>query len=216
MMDAPVSIPMPAKAALMPPTFEKLLAELIKRATLPDDPIRQEFHDGDIAHLKRWLDYGGANKTWQKICKGPFNSGDAFVFVMLVLRLRRAAEKVDVLNKGIAALEHEKKQIAPKVRKRAVRQLTNNEITPQQFAALNQRLQSTKFFDPLLTVRSDNKGSRRRSLFCRMLSDNLHYSTGQWHDAEVALLCEIALDCGDVTLEVVRSARRESTRKRRR
>jgi hypothetical protein len=208
MADAPAStvVPMPVQPAVTPLTFEKLLAELIKRATSPDD----------VAHLKRWLNHRGADKTWNKIAKGPFNSDDAFIFAMLVLDLRRAAEEADVLNKEIAALDRRKKHAAPKARVRAIRKLTNNEITPQQYAVLNQRLRSPKFFDPLLSVHSDEEGTRRRTLFCRMLSDNPRHSTGQWHDAEVALLCEIALDCGDVTIEMVRSARRESTRKRRR
>ena len=203
----------------MRPTFEKLLAELIKRAGSPDAPIRQEFHDGDVAHLQRWLDYGGANKTWNKISEGAFNSVDALVFAMTVLDLRRSAEKADLLNKKIPALERGKKQAASKARKLAIRKLRKNEITPHQYTAFDQRIKETprspNFFDPLVSNRSDDNGTRRRTLFCRMASDVLHHATGKWHDAEVAALCEIAFDCQDVTVEMVRSARRESTRKRR-
>ena len=216
MMDAPASIPMPAKAERIPPTFEKLLTELIKRGTSPDDPIRQEFHDGDIAHLKRWLTSGAANKTWKNICNGPFKAGDAFCFVLLVLTARHSAQGADALNKEFAALDRRRKRLAPKVRKRAIRALTKNKITPGQYAAFNQPAQLSKSLDPLLSNRSDNKGSRPRTIFCRIMSDELQYLTGQWHDDEVRALCEIAFDCDDVTLDMVRSARRESTRKRRR
>ena len=137
-----------------------------------------------------------------------------------VLDLRRDAEEADALNKEMAALGRRVKHLAPKVRKRAIRKLTNNEITGLQYASLNQRiegaLRSTRVFDPLLSNRSDNKGARRRTIFCRELSAFFHDIDGKYHDAEVKELCEIAFNCGDVTIEMVRSARRESIRKRRR
>jgi hypothetical protein len=203
----------------MPPTFEKLLAELIERAASSDDPISREFQDRDIAHLKRWLDNGGANKTWNKMAKGPFHSGDAFAFVRLVLDLRRWAEEADLLNKEIATLKRDEKHAAHKARSRAVRKLRNNGITPQQYAALRQRIEEVlqrKFFDPLLSNRSDKNGARKRTIFCRVLSDVLKDVTGKLHDAAVKELCEIAFNCGDVTIDMVRSARRESTRTRKR
>ncbi len=66
--------------------------------------------------------------------------------------------------------------------------------------------------DRLLSNRSDKDGSRRRTIFSRELSHHLRDLTGRWHDEEVGALCGIALG-GEVD---VRSARRESTRKRRR
>ena len=204
----------------MPPTFEKLLAELIKRAASPDDPIRCEFHDGDAAHLGRWLDSGRANEIWERICSGPFNSGDAFEFVLTVLSFRRMAEEADVLNKDIPSLERHVKRLGPEVWKRAVKKLTKNEMTPQRFTALNQQIEEilrrTPIRDPLLSVRSDKKGTRQRTLFCRLLSDVIHHATGKWHDAEVQAMCEITSDWDDDVTVDVRSARRESTRKRRR
>src|SRR5262245_65779790 len=114
----------------MPPTtFEKLLADLINRARSPDDPIRQEFHDGDIEHLERWLDYPpGANKIWDKIAEGPFNSGDAFVFIITALQFRRGAEETDSINKEFPALQKTVKSLARRASKRALRLLADSKI----------------------------------------------------------------------------------------
>ena len=190
----------------MPSTFQGLLAELIKLATLPDDPIGQEFHDGDVVHLQRWLDSREANPIWHKITNGaPFNSGDAFLYVRHVLGLRRAAQKADRDNREISGLEHKQKRLASKALKRA---------HGERRRRIEQILQHPKFFDPFLSNRSDNKGSRKRTIFCRVLSDTVHDVCGKWLDAEVEVLCQIAFDyAGDVD---ARSARRPSTRKKRR
>ena len=79
---------------------------------------------------------------------------------------------------------------------------------------VEQALGRAQVLDPLLSVRSDENGTRQRTLFCRMLSHVLHDTI--WHDAKVATLCEIAFDCNDITVEMVRSARRKLPRKRRR
>jgi hypothetical protein len=197
----------------MPQTFEALLAELIKRAASPDDPISAEFHGGDIAHLQRWFDSGEANAIWSKISKGPFNLGDAFALVLLVLELRRSAKKADSLNKSLVALARDARRAGAMARKRALMRLANTEITLEQHVMLARRieqaLQPSGFFDPLLSNRSDEEGSRRRTIFCRVLSTDLRNATERWHDAEVAVLCVIAFDCkGDVTVDAVKAARR--------
>ena len=46
-----------------------------------------------------------------------------------------------------------------------------------------------------VVVRSDENGSRKRTIFCRKLSNALHRLTGQWHDAEVEQLCGITFNC---------------------
>lgn len=206
----------------MPP-FENLLAEFIESEASHDDLAKQLFHDGDAAHLKRWLDYGGADKTWKKISKEPFYYNGAFTHVMIVLRLRRIAEECDALNKTVGELERKSKRLAPKERKRFAKMLINSEISPAQYAAwiefIKDREHNTREFidlDPLLSVRSDKKRSRPRTLFMRMLSDGLHNTFGRWHDAEVAELCEIAFGCrGSVTARMARSARRSRPRKKR-
>ena len=228
MMDAPTSIPMPAKAAQIPPTFEKVLADLIKRATSPNDPIRQEFRDGDAAHLKRWLDYGGANKTWKKISKRQsILSNDPASFVRNVLGLRQLAATSDALTKAVAALQRVEKPTMLKDRKRLMKMRVNSEISDDDFLAGNmfldefwREIRSTvksakKSFPSMCLVRSDESGTRPRTIFLRCLSSVLFMYTGRWHDAEVAELCEIALGCDDVKIDMVRSARRESTRKSR-
>jgi hypothetical protein len=190
--------------------FESVLTNFLKYAGPPDD---------DAAHLQRWITYGDADKTWEKIF-GPFNLGDAFDFVKVVLQFRRIAKEADPLNKEAGSAERETKYLAAKVRRRAIKALRLGKVSPQQFTALSSRieeiLKTPKPHDPLLSVRSDEGGTRQRTIFCRILSDLLHYSTGRWHDTEVQELCEIAFDCDDVTIDMVRSARRESTRKPRR
>jgi len=61
-------------------------------------------------------------------------------------------------------------------------------------------------FGPL-SVRSDRGGSRKRTIYCRLLSRIFRRAFGRWHDAEVAALCGIAFDC-DVTIETVKDARK--------
>lgn len=227
MMDAPASIPMPAKAAQIPPTFEKLLADLIKRATSPNDPIRQEFRDGDAAHLKRWLDYGGANKTWKKISKRQsILSNDPASFVRNVLGLRQLAVASDALTKVASALQRDVKPTLLRDRKRLMKMRVNCEISDDDFLAGNMfiedyersirsALKTAKSIPSMWLVRSDESGTRPRTIFLRCLSSVLFMYTGRWYDAEVAELCEIALDCsGSVTTRMVRSARESRPRKK--
>jgi hypothetical protein len=168
--------------------------------------------------MQRWLDSGEANKIWSKISgSGPFNSGDAFNFVRFVLFLRRGATQTDQANQKMPIVARERNRLAIKARKHALRKLANEDITPDQLAAFEQAVEemlrrSAAISDPLFGNRSDNRGSRQRTIFCRALSDFLHDARGKWHDAEVEQLCQIAFDYGgDVD---ARSARRESTRKR--
>jgi hypothetical protein len=208
----------------MPP-FEKLLAVLFKLVTaaskksaVADNPL---FCDGDAEHLARWLEYPpGAEKIRQNIFKEPFDFVNSFNFIISILRLRRGATTWDRVNRELPIIERKAARAASEMRRRATRMLTNSEMTPEQYAELITAIKGTtvrltKFINRAAAVRSDGNGTRRRTLFCRTLSEHLHARTGRWHDTEVAALCEIALDCGPVTIEMVRSARRESTRKRR-
>lgn len=97
------------------------------------------------------------------------------------------------------------------------------ELSAQGFVIRGVRdgaLDSVEALAPPLAVRSDDRGTRQRTIFCRLASMYVHADTGYWHDGQVAALCEIALDCKDVTADMVRSAReagrRDATRKRRR
>jgi hypothetical protein len=52
-------------------------------------------------------------------------------------------------------------------------------------------------------------GARKRTIFCRILSDIFHSVFDRWHDTEVAALCEIAFDCKDIiSTDAVKTARR--------
>jgi hypothetical protein len=52
-------------------------------------------------------------------------------------------------------------------------------------------------------------GARKRTIFCRILSDIFHSNFDRWHDTEVAALCEIAFDYKDIiSTDAVKTARR--------
>jgi hypothetical protein len=103
-----------------------------------------------------------------------------------------------------AALDRRKKALANKQRRYALRQLANGDVSPEalkaHLASVDEvEAEPASNLDPLLTVRSDKGGTRRRTIFCRILSDIFHSTFGRWHDVEVAALCEIAFDRKDVT-----------------
>ena len=202
----------------MPP-FENMLTEMIKHEASHDDLAKQLFQDGDAAHLKRWLDDGRADQIWRNLCKGPrgFEYARAAEFVMAGLRFRKIAEGIDAINKKSPTLERGLKRSAPKELKRFKRKLDNSEIPLREYIAhiyrIEASLQQTKIDYPHLSVRSDNRGSRRRTIFCRTLSGALYSATGRWHDSEVGVLCEIAFG-GDITIAMVQSARRAIARKK--
>jgi hypothetical protein len=211
-------------------TFDALLKVLVRHSTSspPDALAVRLYHEGDAAHLKRWLDDGGAEEIWQKIYpreKYSFSVKFGFAFIKAVLRTREMAEQGDTRNITNAELWRKMKRLIPKERKRALEMRKKGKMTPEDFAAIIARLlefeagSPTTYLDPSLSVRSDKGGVRRRTIFCRLLSKMLHDVTGRWHDAEVARLCEIAFaGGGDITADMVRSAReagrREATRKR--
>jgi hypothetical protein len=203
--------------------FKELLTEFVKQAASGDELPGRLFRDGDATHLKRWLSDDRADEIYEKINSNKqFHFNRAFDFIMITLRLRHLAEESDALNRKVATLERGGKKAGQKERKRAARMLANSEMSLDEFAAISASVKEhehpAKFVDlPRdLSVRSDEKGSRKRTLFCRLLSKSVHRQTGQWHDAEVATMCEIAFGGDSVTLDTVRSARRESTRKKRR
>jgi hypothetical protein len=51
--------------------------------------------------------------------------------------------------------------------------------------------------------------ARKRTIFCRILSDIFHSNFDRWHDTEVAALCEFTFDCKDIiSTDAVKTARR--------
>jgi hypothetical protein len=169
----------------------------------------------DAAHLKRWLNDPRAEDIYEKICGEQFHKQAAATLIAATLNCRRLAEQSDQLNKDIPALEKKTKALAPKAKKRELKKLANSEISPERFAARRGIIEAiaaragAKVRDDVVSVRSDEKGTRKRTLFCRFLSLALHDETGQWHDAEVAALCDIAFGGKEISLDMVRSARRE-------
>jgi hypothetical protein len=123
---------------------------------------------------------------------------------------RRIAEDTDKLNATFAELKRTGPRLAKKERRRATKVFADGGV-PQ--GALDDYLahidemvaRSAGNLDPLFVVRSDRAGSRKRTIFCRILSDVIQNNFGRRHDAEVAALCEIAFDC-DVTIETVKDA----------
>jgi hypothetical protein len=203
-------------------SFRALLTEFVRHAKTGDDLARKLFREGDLTHLERWLKRDDAEEIYKKIHPGVFNHKAAFTFIMTALRFRSLSEQCDDLNAIIGKLERQSKHLSGKERTRAAKLFAAGTMSSAELEALINQISeygdARKFIDldPTLSVRADRRGSRKKTIFCRLHADLLHSFTGKWHDAEVAVLCEIAFDSDDVTIDMVRSARRESTRKRQR
>jgi hypothetical protein len=194
--------------------FEQVISNVAADAAFDKWPFR----DGDVAHLSRWLNDGRATEIWEKLYPGAFAPFDAWGFITIILSFRQLAHQLDQANQKVSA--------AKRARKKAtladtIKLIT--ELSAEGFVLCGVRggaLDSVETLAPPLAVRSDERGTRQRTIFCRLASMYVHAATGRWHDGEVAALCEIALDCNDVTTDMVRSyreaGRRDATRKRRR
>jgi hypothetical protein len=195
--------------------FEKLLADLLELGSLGGDTA-------DIKHLKRWREDGRADEIWRKLCKGPkgFDDARAAEFVMIVLKYRQIAEVADPLNKESLALARKGKRVAAEEFQRIKRMFDKSEISLGEYLAHIYRIYRSEPArrrnpGPLLSVRSNKNGTRRRTIFIRMLSEVLHNATGRWHDEEVGALCEIAFKPNkDIEIETVRSVRRDFARQK--
>jgi hypothetical protein len=200
-------------------SFRALLTELVNNARSGDD--RKLFREGDLAHLERWLKRDDIEEIYNSIQPGQFNTKKACAHIMSALRSRWLSERLDRLNADIGQIERQSKRLSENERKRAAKMFSAGDMSADELEAIVRSIKQYENprksinLDPLLSVRADRKGSRKKTIFCRIQSDFLH-SGHKWHDAEVATLCEIAFDCDDVTADMVRSARRESTRSRRR
>jgi hypothetical protein len=174
----------------------------------------------DIAHLTRWAKRDPAAQIYRKL-----NEVDEALFISLNLWIRILAERADQATVEMAALTKQAKKVLPRARKLFAIARANFKMSEREFEALIAECREietgldtwlAEAFGPVQAiVRSDENGSRKRTIFCRLLSNKIHSMTGRWHTREVAELCEIAFDCGDVTDEMVRAARRDFTRKKR-
>jgi hypothetical protein len=199
-------------------SFEQVLSKVAEDAAFDKWPFRS----GDSAHLNRWLEDWRAARIWQKLHPGAFERYQAWSFIMTMLSLRQLAEQLDQANERVSDAKQVRRKAA---RRNATKRLAElrTELSAQGINLAGVRdgaLDSVETPEPFLTVRSDEHGTRRRTLFCRLASQFIHAETGRWHDAQVAALCEIALDCEDITTDMIRHAReagrRDVMRERRR
>ena len=192
--------------------FLKVLREGLRLAESADS-AKYGFKPGDADHLRRWLTDKRAAAIFAKLTKRHKLTQKGIVqHITSVLGYRQLAEETDRLNATFAELKKDGPRLAKKERRRATKVYADGGV-PQ--GALDDYLahidemasRPSKGLDPLFAVRSDRAGSRKRTIFCRILSRLIHINFGRWHDAEVAALCEIAFDC-DVTIETVKDARK--------
>jgi hypothetical protein len=192
--------------------FLKALREGLRLAESAES-AKYGFKPGDAEHLRRWLADKRAPTIFAKLTKRHKLTQKGIVqHIKSVLDYRQLAEETDRLNATFAELKKDGPRLAKKERRRATKVFADGGV-PQ--GALDDYLdyvdemasRPSKGLDPLFAVRSDRAGSRKRTIFCRILSDLIHFYLGRWHDAEVAALCEIAFDC-DVTIETVKDARK--------
>ena len=180
-------------------TFRDLLRAQLKLAESAD-------REGDAEHLRRWLI---ATPTLARLPKDQEIQAGFANFILSVLAVRRTAEKCDRLNSEIVNL---KKRDVKKAHRQAMVQFADGVISQMELDAHladRKERESLRSKVPLLIVRSDKGGSRKRTIFCRLLSRLYRRTTGRWHDAEVAALCNIAFDCdGTATIETVKDARK--------
>jgi hypothetical protein len=178
------------------------------------DSAKYGFKQGDAEHLRRWLNNRHATATFAKLTKGKKVTVKLMAaHIKWVLVARDCAEAFDRLNATFVELERQKPQVARKVRRRLWRAFANDIISQEELDARLADLKEAHSkpdsnLNPLFVIRSDRGGSRKRTIFCRMLSKSTHSNYGRWHDAEVAALCNIAFDCDCVTVEAVKLARK--------
>jgi hypothetical protein len=170
-------------------------------------------HNGDAAHLARWLHDGRADEIWQKFYPGAFDANKAYSFIIVMLSFRQLAEHFDRANQQVSAAKKARKKATAADMIKLIREMSAQGvlITDVRDGALD----SVETLEPILAVRSDERGARRQTIFCRLASMYVH-APPRWHDEQVAALCEIALNCKDVTADMVRSAREAGRRDARR
>jgi hypothetical protein len=140
---------------------------------------------------------------------------------MTMLSLRQLAEQLDQANERVSEAKRARRKAA---RRDATKRLAElrTELSAQGIVLVGVRdgaLDTVEAPEPFLADRE--RGTRRRTLFCRLASWYVRAETGRWHDEQVGALCEIALNCKDsITADMVRHAReagrRDATRKSRR
>jgi hypothetical protein len=193
--------------------FLHALREGLKCAESSNPKVPGFFKPGDADHLRRWLSDSQTASIFAKLTKRKKLTQRGMVdHIIAVLHARQIAEDTDKLNATFAELKRTGPRLAKKERRHAMKQFADGDVPQESLEAYLAHIdeietRSAGNLDPLFIVRSDRDGSRRRTIFCRVLSKLIHINFGRWHDAEVAALCGIAFDC-DVTIESVKDARK--------
>jgi hypothetical protein len=195
--------------------FDRALSKIAEDAAC-DKWLRK----GDSAHLKRWLQDGRATEIWRALHPREFESHRAWSFIITMLVNRQLAEHLDRANERVSDAKRPRRKAA---RRDATKRLAElrAELAAQGVVLAGVRdgaLDSVETLEPFLSDRE--RGTRQRTLFCRLASMYVRAETGRWCDAQVAALCEIAFDCRDISTDIVRHAReagrRDATRRSRR
>jgi hypothetical protein len=200
-------------AAIVRSPFLDALREGLKCAESPNPQVPGFFKRGDADHLRLWLNDRRAAAILAKLTKGKTVTQRRTVHLIHgVLVARQIAEDTDKLNATFAEFKKDGPRLAKQERRNAMRQFADGDVSQgaldDYLGFINEVEALGSNLDPLFVVRSDRDGSRKRTIFCRILSNNFHIAFGRWHDAEVAALCNIAFDCDCVTVEAVKLARK--------
>ena len=192
---------------------EEITQELIALGESADS-AKYLFRPSDAEHLRRWLNDRRATTIFTKLTKGKEITQEGIVdHILTVLGARRLAETSDRSNARLAKLKREGPPLVKKTRRHAMVDFADGKVSQEALDAYFAHIDEVEAraaavdFGPLFIVRSDRAGSRKRTIFCRLLSRIFRRFFGRWHDAEVAALCDIAFDC-DVTIETVKDARK--------
>jgi hypothetical protein len=176
--------------------------------------------------LQDWEEHPRSNEIWTKICTAaerledvPLDLAHAMDFVVFVLEAKGAAGHVDKLAAEIASLRKSYATEQERFKKKVIGHVQDVSSPRELALILKHAAHAAEILHRLnesparhQALRSDHDGSRQRTLFIRDVSNLVHDLTGRWLDDEVADLTEIAFPPREITVDIVRAARRETTR----
>jgi hypothetical protein len=181
--------------------------------------------DADIKHLRRWSEDPRCEELWQRLSGPLFARPGGEVWYSIAVRLIDVVIAIRNEVEGREKLEAAKKSAAepPKAAlsdlKKIARAALAGKATdhPALWRERARLFQQAADFCTYLTSRSlpvtghipvDRKGSLERQRFSARLSEHLHLLAGRWCDAEVATLTEIAFPGKEITIDMIRAARK--------
>jgi hypothetical protein len=140
----------------------------------------------------------------------------------VVLSIRKGAESQDALAAALDRWKEAENKLEDAIKwrvKRIAKAVTGDKTDWRERARLMQQgvdlcISQTRRPRPDQEQRViDRDGSLKRQWFSARLSEYLHLGTGKWCDVEVATLTEIAFPGKDVTIDMVRKARKNHNRR---